>query len=355
MILDKKLRIAVTARDRIIEYLKTIHNIAHALSVANAVKNVNVMTKNDVEVIVEKAMVNQREGKTGKNNHRSRESGGGYSVFVHPKKKDPPKSQEKTANETHSEKMDGENFFTIEDIEKQIRKKIKPSEIGISVIHMRGIHNKKKLLIRCPTKEDATLLAKIVNEKLDMLCQAEVVNKKKPRLILQGLVADYEESEIANDIYLQNKQLKCVGVKQSDIRLIRTIPSKRKPDIKNVIVEMTPTARRCLLEKEYIYVGFQRIPVKDADPTIRCFHCLQLGHASMSCLRKMNPPTCSHCGSGHRFDACDKKDKPPECANCVREKIKTDKDISVGHNAMDNKLCSYYENSYKQAMSKVEY
>jgi hypothetical protein len=239
------------------------------------------------------------------------------------------------------------------EMENEIKKKIKLASLGIGVISIRKRQN--GLIILCPTRSDADIFSKIVNEKFALKYNAELLKKRLPRIIIKYLTRDFEVGNIGEDIKLQNPDIFETGDMDDEIPVKRIIPLKNNASSCHVIIEVKSHIRRKMIERQKINLGYQRLTVADEEPLVQCFHCLRVGHMAAKCLDSPKPGRCSHCGGDHGYKACDRKQEKPNCSNCMRDNGTYGKNYKCDHDATDKVRCFYMKRMMEIAKEKIEY
>ena len=103
-----------------------------------------------------------------------------------------------------------------------------------------------------------------------------------------------------------------------------------------MLLELDGVTHQQLLEREILYLGWQRCKIFDSANVRRCFNCWGYGHTKKTCKKEQ---VCYHCAEKHDSNVCTKKVK--KCINCVNKKNKFSlKDLKVNHEATDGK-CAY--------------
>jgi hypothetical protein len=242
--------------------------------------------------------------------------------------------------------------LTADDIEKEIKTKIRLAPLGIAVNRMKKIkHN--KLLIICPAKQDAELLSRIINEKFCDNYKAELLKKRWPRILIKNLSKDYSLDDICEDMRGQNQSLFGEDTDHNQVTIKKVIQLKNNDTEVHVLVEV-PCMRRRMQNHRKLNLGYQRLNILDEDPLIQCYHCLKVGHMANRCMDMSAPPKCSTCGGPHNFGTCDKR-QTPRCVNCSRENNIFKKNFKCDHSAVDRHKCEYLKKMCKIVKEKIEY
>lgn len=207
-----------------------------------------------------------------------------------------------------------------EETKSLVQKIIRPDEMKL---HVRGLRKTKHggVVISTSCKDDVEKLMKAEQLKTSGLTVDEPP-KRRPRIVVIGVPASMQDTEVFNSIYQQN-----LADKIQDLSLEKFLAStklshksgKKNAETCNYVLEVSAIIRKALINSDRVFVNWSSCPVRDFTLVTRCYKCQQYGHAAKSCKNETN--TCGHCGEdGHELKDCSKKTEPPKCATCLHYK-----------------------------------
>ncbi|XP_063360692.1 uncharacterized protein LOC134662935 [Cydia amplana] len=207
-----------------------------------------------------------------------------------------------------------------EETKSLVQKIIRPEEMKL---HVRGLRKIKNggVVISTDSKEDVIKLKQSAQLTTSGLTVDEP-QKRKPRIVVIGVPADMQETEVLKCIFNQN-----LADKLQDWSLEKFMSStklshksgKKDAETCNYIIEVSGAIRKALITNDRVFVNWSSCPVRDFTLVTRCFKCQLYNHAAKTC--KMETNICGHCGeAGHSFKECTKKDEAPKCATCSHYK-----------------------------------
>ncbi|XP_073954134.1 uncharacterized protein [Choristoneura fumiferana] len=203
-----------------------------------------------------------------------------------------------------------------EDTKALVQKIIRPEEMKLQV---RGLRKTKNggVVISTDTKDDIVKLKQSTQLTTSGLT-VDDPQKRKPRIVIIGVPACMQETEVFKCIYHQNVADKLQGMSienfLSSVKLSHK-SGKREAETCNYVIEVPGNIRKALITKERIFINWSSCPVRDFTTVTRCYKCHQYGHAAKSCREAAT--TCGHCGeTGHGIKECTKKSDPAKCATC---------------------------------------
>ncbi|XP_028174370.1 uncharacterized protein LOC114362981 [Ostrinia furnacalis] len=207
-----------------------------------------------------------------------------------------------------------------EETKSLVQKIIKPEEMKL---HVRGLRKTRDggVIISTNSKDDIEKIKQSTQLRTSGLIIDET-KKRKPRIIVLGVPASMDETEVFKCIYHQNLADKLQNTSleafMSSIKLSHK-SGRKDTETCNYVIEVTAQIRKTLIANDRVFVNWSSCPVRDFTLVTRCYKCQQYGHAAKTC-REANI-TCGHCGEvGHVLKDCNKKDEPSKCATCLHFK-----------------------------------
>jgi hypothetical protein len=181
----------------------------------------------------------------------------------------------------------------------------------------------------------------------DSTVVAENAKLLKPLIILKGVQKEVPRDELLDIVSQQNI------VPKAELRLC-FLQKNRNNQLYNAILEVTPAARKRLLEAGRVNLEYQRVHVADFSRFVQCYKCLQFGHTNAKCTIDIHP--CAHCASkDHVMANCPAKDdiSKLKCFNCVRAGP-SDGAASCAHSATDHS-CPKISRAKSAMESRTDY
>ncbi|CAF4950854.1 unnamed protein product [Pieris macdunnoughi] len=147
--------------------------------------------------------------------------------------------------------------------------------------------------------------------------------------MLRGVLQIHKDDEIIDYIEAQNKQIFSGIIEEERRMTVKRRKTARNPHLQNIILQVSPTIWRRMVEVGRVHVELQRVVVHDQSPLIQCTNCLGYGHTRKYC--ESTKEVCAHCGEEHKKADCQKykAGDPPMCVNCTMLNVNAD------HNAFD--------------------
>lgn len=206
-----------------------------------------------------------------------------------------------------------------EETKSLVQKLIRPENMKLQV---RGLRKTRHggVIISTDSKDDVEKLKQSVQLSSSGLTVDEPY-KRKPRIIIIGVPASMQESEVFKCVFQQNLADKIDMTLETFLTTIKLSHKSGKMDAEtcNYIIEVPAHIRKALITQDRVFVHWRAYPVRDFTLVSRCFKCQQYGHVAKTC--RQTDSRCGHCGDlGHIIDECTKKMEPPKCATCSRFK-----------------------------------
>ncbi|XP_073963662.1 uncharacterized protein [Choristoneura fumiferana] len=203
---------------------------------------------------------------------------------------------------------------TGEEVLNKVRHAVDAKEGWVRVEKVRKAKD-RKVVMGFGTTEERDKVRKRLETK-DLI--VEDVKNKDPLLVLRSVLALNTDDDIAKALRNQNKDV-FRGLDEEDGRMaIKYRRRTRNPHTNHVVMSVSPTIWRRVLETGSVHIDLQRIRVEDQTPLMQCTRCLGYGHGKKFCNESVD--LCSHCGGPHLRGECTEflANVPPNCKNCTR-------------------------------------
>lgn len=200
------------------------------------------------------------------------------------------------------------------------------------------------IVINCPTKEEADKFKNIINERLAEKYDVNSVNNIQPRIRIAGITEKHENETLLKLIRNQNKM---VIQDDDDIKLISFKPIKNKNQMYQIVLGVNPLTYKRVIERGYIFIGYDHCQVFDGFEIKRCFRCCGFHHAANKCD---NRKVCPRCTENHDVKEC--KAEVLKCNNCVNFNLKSNNKIDTNHATWDNR-CHCYKQKLEEFKSQL--
>lgn len=218
---------------------------------------------------------------------------------------------------------------------KEIKKTDCPPDIQIQRLKMKKTH----LEIRCKSEEQKDKLKLILSNSSNTKNLASVEDKrpKLSKIIIFNILNSTSEAEIRETIK-QNLNTP-PSTNDSLIQLTRKNES-RLPNKEHWVLLLPKTAADELINKKYIFHGFNKLLVKKFIPIRRCQYCQCFTHHEKDC--KQERLFCGTCADDHLTTDCKESNKP-FCVNCHTENKENYEKFSTDHPASDPNCPSFHK------------
>ena len=165
---------------------------------------------------------------------------------------------------------------TPEKIQEQLKKAVNPAEEGWQIVN-RKVTGSSKLALNTATKEQAKALAEHPKLK-EVGLRAEVVGRRRPRMVVYDIPMDRPDDEILEAIIAQNfgQEVERDSIK-SQLRPVFKFSNRRAArDRNHWICEVSPELRKNLMERQRLFVDFNSCRVDDHLGITRCYKCQRI-------------------------------------------------------------------------------
>lgn len=228
-----------------------------------------------------------------------------------------------------------------EEMESDLKKNIKPSELKIAVRGTRNTAN-GNLIVKCQNKQDLEALRKEAAKKMSGY-EVEITKLRKPRFKITGYDGSMDKEDLESSIREQNHfinindELKITFVKKIKERF-------------TVFGECSPSLFHRFMAAEKVFIGWERYPIYEDVGFVRCFKCQEPFHKTDTCP---NQPACEWCSGNHNSRECDKNCQK-QCKNCKLTNKKHKLNYKTDHGANDLD-CPSYQYLLKIIRGKIDY
>lgn len=163
-------------------------------------------------------------------------------------------------------------------------------------------------------------------------------------MLIKNVRADEQssDSDIMHSIFTLN------DLSQFDKNDLKVVSRLKRFGRMDVVIEVTPTLRRFILARGYLWVSWKRAEVEDHLRILRCFNCCRYGHVSKDC--KVSK-VCGKCSENHSEKECTGEEK---CANCLEHNLKYKTSLLINHTTRDS-TCTVLNNYISRLKSRVAY
>lgn len=231
---------------------------------------------------------------------------------------------------------------TLEKTEKDLKNKINPAAIKISIKSTRSTTN-GNIIIKCPNRDDIEILKREADAKLPDY-DVQILKLRKPRVKIIGYKGDLEKNDLERCLRVQN-QFIC-NDDELEVTFIRRNPKNK---VCTIFMECSPKLYHNLMVTKKIFIGWERYPVYEDVSISRCFNCQEHYHKTEGCESET---VCEYCSLNHNVSDCPKTRQ--KCINCVKANNKYKTEYCTNHTANDP-TCPSYQYLINVLRSKIDY
>lgn len=230
-----------------------------------------------------------------------------------------------------------------------VEQKIKPNDLSVSVNKFKSVRQ-GCVMIEC---NDGDSLKKLQNKAVAELSEEYEVEISKlinPKVVVVGVKKEHLTSpeEFLDIIRTQN----CLSnTSVNEIKFIKKYVPKRKPNLNNVILEVSAEIMKCLQNVKRVFFDWTSYPVYEYLGVLRCYKCWKYGHRAIHCRHET--VVCPLCNKNHKGEECSSDSF--ECTNCkyAHDVLKI-KNIEFKHTVFD-KNCASYHRAIDQLKGRTQY
>ncbi|CAK1549485.1 unnamed protein product [Leptosia nina] len=224
--------------------------------------------------------------------------------------------------------VSGEPNSSAQTLIDNIRKDINFREGGYAPLQISPL-SKGKIRVTFETEDNKKNALQQLTKSSTL--KAEEERRYDPLICLKGISKTTPEEEVIDMIREQNPTLREAQLK------IKFLRNNKNDKLYNLVLTVSPTAHRALLEMGRVAISFQRVHCCNFSPFMQCRNCLGFGHTKNRCPART--PTCAKCASAHLTRDCVKEpSEKPTCANCLEHNLQFKNSSDVSHRA-DSETC----------------
>lgn len=225
-------------------------------------------------------------------------------------------------------------------VDKEIKSKINLSSVRATVDGTRVV--KSGVLINCSDPGSLAKLKTCLTTQFGDGYSISEPKKLNPRLIIRGVNADsLNNSSFKSDLISLNE----LNVTEDDIKVITKVKFK---EVFNVVLEMTPALHQRIIEKGFLYIGWNKCYVSEHYHIVTCFKCCKTGHHKKDSRSQL---VCPKCSEPHEMKDCTSQIRC--CNNCKSLNLKYKLNINVEHIA-NSSGCSFLLNKIDQLKARIQ-
>jgi len=180
-----------------------------------------------------------------------------------------------------------------------------------------------RILIEVGSKEERERISNRITEKCGKELEAKIQELRNPRLVIYNIPEDVTLENATKTIQEQNSELQ-----PEECDLIAKYIYRTKRNIRNIVLEVTPHARRQLMNSK-IKIGWFICKAADHIHVNRCFKCSRYNHRLADCRGE---ETCLLCTGKHKLRECTSMQNDYKCINYMI--YNPSKTICVNHSSL---------------------
>lgn len=177
----------------------------------------------------------------------------------------------------------------------------------------------------------------------------EIQRPLKPRVKVIGFSKEVSEEEFLPKLMKQNRGLECFSMKV--VRIIKN--ETRSSNQVSAILETDARGFEELIDRQRLYIGWERCRVIEATDVLRCFNCSEYGHKAASCTKTA---CCPKCAGDHQVSEC--QNDFAKCINChlmnTNRTSPYDKLLDVSHSSWSLD-CPIFAKRLNSARQRIDF
>nr|CAH7747643.1 unnamed protein product [Callosobruchus chinensis] len=226
-----------------------------------------------------------------------------------------------------------------------ITSSVNPANLKVCINSTKCIKN--GVAIHCKDDKSLNVLKENLANKLGSKYSINQAKKFNPRMIIKDV--DLEGLETSEDILNSILSIhNFPNLEPSDIKFVTKLKQLNGVD---VIIEVTPAARKTMLQVGYVFIGWKRSPVSDHLRIVKCSKCCSYGHLVKDC--KSTDSVCHRCAGNHLLKDC--KSEISKCINCLNYNKTSKNNIPFDHASNYLSGCPVYQNYVHNLKSRIDY
>ncbi|KAJ2945050.1 hypothetical protein O0L34_g1950 [Tuta absoluta] len=231
---------------------------------------------------------------------------------------------------------------TAEETKALLKASVNPQNIGVQVSRLRKVGN-GGVFLQTTSAESAEKLKKALPDTL----RASEPKERAPLVAVINVEGDIQDNEaFKEDLIKQNFE----EAERDSISKGMEVAFKkwrRGGAATTVVLRCSPTVRETLINRERLYLGWERYLCRDYVDVVCCSRCQTYGHSVKFC--KATKETCGKCGvEGHRRGYC--TSTTTVCATCTLFKKE-----GAGTHRTASTSCPARAYAIDRALSRVNY
>ncbi|XP_048513496.1 uncharacterized protein LOC125501477 [Athalia rosae] len=232
-------------------------------------------------------------------------------------------------------------YKSADEVKQKVMSVVNPSAYGMKVDKMiRTRENSVKIAAKGTDVGKLTSAPELAEAGLEV----RLVQKRKPRLIIYGVPSGCDAGKIPEQLMQHNR----IEINVEEIKVVYAYKPRPGSRTTSVVIEVTPHARKQILELKELYVDWVRCRVEDHIRIMQCFKCQQFGHMAKDC--RQADDVCGKCAGKHETRQCQMEDGTAKCANCCREKMN-----ATDHWATNANICPAYRRRIMDRVRNTDY
>nr|CAH7769349.1 unnamed protein product [Callosobruchus chinensis] len=226
-----------------------------------------------------------------------------------------------------------------------ITSSVNPANLKVCINSTKCIKN--GVAIHCKDDKSMNVLKENLANKLGSKYSINQAKKFNPRMIIKDV--DLEGLESSEDILNSILSIhNFPNLQPSDIKFVTKLKQLNGVD---VIIEVTPAARKTMLQVGHVFIGWKRSPVSDHLRIVKCSKCCSYGHLVKDC--KSTDSVCHKCAGNHLLKDC--KSEISKCINCLNYNKTSKNNIPFDHASNYLSGCPVYQNYVHNLKSRIDY
>lgn len=171
--------------------------------------------------------------------------------------------------------------------------------------------------------------------------------RANPLIQVLGIQNKLSNAELIRDIATRNQLM------EEEMKLQHVYG--RGEGTRNAKIQVTARMYAKVMETKRLFVGYQRLSVRDDFNLRKCWKCNGYGHNAgkngENCRRQL---ACGKCAGAHETKKCNDQEKK-ECINCIYSNKFSGKKKKTDHAADDTQKCETYQLKLEARIASTNY